>query len=383
MEENNSSISKSSLTMAQRLERWKENKVLSSSNISIKKSPVRSSSFTENKRTNTHIVTSPSYSSSILSKSDKMLENKKSFRMILSPKSSDNKPDDGSTVSSQLLPQNIHSTSEDNDLIKSRRSSIVMPKNYGTNSKKIDPEIKPPTSPPPPNQNDENINSNISKNNKLLPLSPPSYASPDKNKRSRTAIASSPKLNGINSNEFNKLSLEPSLHDSKHWTKLSPYSNTTVMMISDIVTQKSIAQSPNETNKLQLDYKNLLEKYLELKQILKQQKTEIKALKNQNNEFSNRLMMSNEELSAYIFTNSIQEQRIDELENHLSTDKINHHESVNNKSRKYKQEIMKLKQEKLSYEESANTMINQMNEQMTKLQEMAMTRIEVSFLFYA
>jgi len=85
------------------------------------------------------------------------------------------------------------------------------------------------------------------------------------------------------------------------------------------------------------------------------------------------------EIQAQQFLNSILEQKVEELECQISSDRLNRNESLSNKTRKYKQEIEKLTSERKLYEERANAMCLQMTEQMTLLQSTAMVRIEVSY----
>lgn len=84
-----------------------------------------------------------------------------------------------------------------------------------------------------------------------------------------------------------------------------------------------------------------------------------------------------EDASATKFMCSLQEQRIEELEQQTSRERLERNEALSEKSRKHKQIIKKLTQDRASYEERADLMIKQMNEQMTQLQQMAMSRIEV------
>lgn len=76
---------------------------------------------------------------------------------------------------------------------------------------------------------------------------------------------------------------------------------------------------------------------------------------------------------------SLQEQRILELEQKQSSDRMDMNEALSQKSRKHRAAVKKLQQERAAYEERADSMIAQMTEQMTQLQKMAMSRIEVRF----
>lgn len=84
-----------------------------------------------------------------------------------------------------------------------------------------------------------------------------------------------------------------------------------------------------------------------------------------------------EELQAMTFLNSILEQRVAELEQTISQDRLETNETVSNRGKKHKLELKRLAQERSSYEERANQMVTQMGEQMALLQSMAMGRIEV------
>ena len=84
-----------------------------------------------------------------------------------------------------------------------------------------------------------------------------------------------------------------------------------------------------------------------------------------------------EELHAMMFLNSILEQRVSELEQAISVDRLESNEADSNRGKKHKAELKKLAVERTSYEDRANQMISQMSEQMALLQSMAMSRIEV------
>jgi len=83
------------------------------------------------------------------------------------------------------------------------------------------------------------------------------------------------------------------------------------------------------------------------------------------------------ELHAMMFLNSIQEQKIIELEQMISKDRLEQNETSLSRGKKHKAEVKKLATERASYEERANQMISDMGEQMGLLQSMAMSRIEV------
>jgi hypothetical protein len=138
------------------------------------------------------------------------------------------------------------------------------------------------------------------------------------------------------------------------------------------------ASSNKAINDKQLeDMEIFMKKYLELKKLYQLSQTELGNYKAKYTEISNRNQMAEEEISALKFLNAVQEMRIGELESNASTDHIKYHENAANKTKKHKAEILKMKQEKMEYEERANSMIQQMSEQMTALQTMAMSRIEV------
>lgn len=84
-----------------------------------------------------------------------------------------------------------------------------------------------------------------------------------------------------------------------------------------------------------------------------------------------------EDANATKFMCSLQEQRIEELEQQVSRERLEHSEDLRSNNRKNKLLVKKLTQDRASYEERADLMIKQMNDQMTQLQQMAMSRIEV------
>ena len=126
--------------------------------------------------------------------------------------------------------------------------------------------------------------------------------------------------------------------------------------------------------KLENDYKIL-------QNIQQQTNNQLQIMISERNQAFDSLSMAKEEINALNFHLSLQEQQVVQLEYNISTNLINHDESNTTKTRKYKHEITKLKQEKTSYEERANTMVKQMTTQMSQLQDMAMVRIQVSSLF--
>lgn len=94
-------------------------------------------------------------------------------------------------------------------------------------------------------------------------------------------------------------------------------------------------------------------------------------------ELENRNLMCMEELQTYQFMNGLQDQRMEELEEQISSARMDRNEALSAKSKKHKAVVRKMQVERSEYESRANTMIQQMTEQMTQLQKMAMTRIEV------
>lgn len=82
------------------------------------------------------------------------------------------------------------------------------------------------------------------------------------------------------------------------------------------------------------------------------------------------------ELQTAYFYNSVQDQRISELEGHLSSARMEHNEKIQAKSRKHKTALKKVTAEKADYEKRTNTSIAQMNTQMHRLQSTAIGRIE-------
>lgn len=102
----------------------------------------------------------------------------------------------------------------------------------------------------------------------------------------------------------------------------------------------------------------------------------IKNLEISSGELSNKSKMAQEEIFAYMFENSVQAQKIEELEQAISKDRIETSEAIADKVRKHKDELRKLATERAEYENRANYMIREVNDQMAMLQQMAMQRIE-------
>lgn len=86
--------------------------------------------------------------------------------------------------------------------------------------------------------------------------------------------------------------------------------------------------------------------------------------------------MMKAELDMHNFIIGVQIQKINELEDNISTSRLEYHESITSKNKKLKQLTTKLEKDKAEHEKRANSMIAQLNEQMTALQKMALTRIE-------
>ncbi len=86
--------------------------------------------------------------------------------------------------------------------------------------------------------------------------------------------------------------------------------------------------------------------------------------------------MMKAELDMHNFIIGIQTQKINELENQVSSSRLEYHEAITSKNKKMKQLTQKLDKEKAEHEKRANSMIGQLNEQMVALQKMALTRIE-------
>ena len=87
-----------------------------------------------------------------------------------------------------------------------------------------------------------------------------------------------------------------------------------------------------------------------------------------------------EDLQAMMFLNSVLEQKIIELEQTISRDRLEQNEHGANRGKKHKAELKRLTQERSNYEERANQMMTEMGEQMLLLQNTAMGRIEVKLL---
>ena len=98
------------------------------------------------------------------------------------------------------------------------------------------------------------------------------------------------------------------------------------------------------------------------------------------NNLEKKTSLLEEELHAMMFLNSILEQRINELEQAISMDRLESNETISNRGKKHKAELKKLALERSNYEERAHQMITQVTAQMALLQSTAMGRIEVFLL---
>jgi len=81
------------------------------------------------------------------------------------------------------------------------------------------------------------------------------------------------------------------------------------------------------------------------------------------------------EVAAQFFINSVNEQRIQEMEIKMSHDRMNQNEDEREIKRKHKIQLKQVLEEKSEFEERAGTMIEELNEQMNSIQDMAMRRI--------
>lgn len=128
---------------------------------------------------------------------------------------------------------------------------------------------------------------------------------------------------------------------------------------------------PDDAERLMQQVKALKDDLAERDSLIAQLQTELAAATSAKN-------AAQEDANATKFMCAIQEQRIEELEQQASRERLDRNEALSEKSRKHKAVIKKLNQDRAAYEERADMMIKQMNEQMTQLQQMAMSRIEVS-----
>lgn len=105
-------------------------------------------------------------------------------------------------------------------------------------------------------------------------------------------------------------------------------------------------------------------------------KIELKSHQEKVQEYEARCDLAREDVEAMAFANSINEQRIGELELLITKSRMNQNEHNNKRNRKYKEEYERLDKDKVEYEQRANAMISQLQTQMCSLQESAMSRIE-------
>ena len=102
----------------------------------------------------------------------------------------------------------------------------------------------------------------------------------------------------------------------------------------------------------------------------------IHSMEDQRNDFEARARALYDEVQSQAFLNSVLEQKNDELQCQISSDRLERNEQLQSKTKKLKAEIQKLTEEKKNYEERANDMCKEMGEQMSLLQSTAMARIE-------
>ena len=102
----------------------------------------------------------------------------------------------------------------------------------------------------------------------------------------------------------------------------------------------------------------------------------IHSMEDQRNDFEARARAFYDEVQSQAFLNSVLEQKNDELQCQISSDRLERNEHLQSKTKKLKAEIQKLTEERKNYEERANDMCKEMSEQMSLLQSTAMARIE-------
>ena len=102
----------------------------------------------------------------------------------------------------------------------------------------------------------------------------------------------------------------------------------------------------------------------------------VHSMEDQRNDFETKARAFYEEVQSQAFLNSVLEQKNDELQCQISSDRLDRNEHLQSKTKKLKAEIQRLTEEKKLYEERANEMCKEMSEQMSLLQSTAMARIE-------
>jgi chromosome segregation ATPase len=139
--------------------------------------------------------------------------------------------------------------------------------------------------------------------------------------------------------------------------------------VSDVhgLSTLSKLQSELMTTSLQLqDREEKLQELQEQHQLLQAHSTSVQ----------NQCDMLQSELESNHFFIELQGQKIAELDNFVSSTRLEYHENIASKNKKLRVLSKKLERDKEEHEKRANMMICQLNEQMTALQKMAMTRIE-------
>jgi hypothetical protein len=136
----------------------------------------------------------------------------------------------------------------------------------------------------------------------------------------------------------------------------------------EIISRK---EHEEEVNKLQQTIRTLEHKVFTDEQTLQAQAEQLE-------QKENLLLMLQEEMYEYKFFIGLQAQKIEEEETHCVHLQIDHRETMSTKHRKYKQNLLKMKEDHMQYEKNATFMIKQINDQMSELQKFAMTRIQVN-----
>lgn len=131
-----------------------------------------------------------------------------------------------------------------------------------------------------------------------------------------------------------------------------------------------------QTMQLKMELDRLKLELVERDNIISAQTEIIQGLTAEKITFVDREEMYTEDIKVKEFYMAIQDQKIDQLDNEVSTLRMKYHDATG-KLKKYKLSLKQLSKEKEEFESKSNLMVSQLNEQMIQLQTLAVERIQV------
>jgi chromosome segregation ATPase len=131
----------------------------------------------------------------------------------------------------------------------------------------------------------------------------------------------------------------------------------------------------NLQTKIEMD--RLRQELADKEKLIQDQQITISSLQNERNLYFNREEMYTEDIKVKEFYIAIQDQKIAQLEEELSSQRLEKHEAVS-KIKRYKVSLKQLHKEREELESKSSNLITQLNEQMVQLQKLAIDRIQVS-----